>query len=98
MRRIGWRYIFFAGISLAFLSVAAYSDNGAPAETATEAGHQPVVAPVPSGISPADSVVAPVPSGISPADPGVSRASPSNDVSFPSPTPISTSTAPGGGK
>ena len=78
MRRNQWQYLFSAGISLAFLSVATYADDTTTAQAATEARHQPVVAPVPSGTSP--------------SDPGVSSASPSDDVNVSTPPTVSTKT------
>ena len=69
--------MFCAGLfSAALLSGVVLADGVTTQQAAAEAKQQPVVAPVPSGTNP--------------ADPGVSSASPADDVSVSSPTVIST--------
>ena len=67
-------FMISSGVFLAaLLSAAAYADGTTTAQAATEARHQPVVAPVPSGIEP--------------SSPSLSSASPSDDVKLSTSTP-----------
>ena len=70
-------FMISSGVFLAaLLSAAAYADGITTSEAATEARHQPVVAPVPSGIEP--------------STPSLSSASPSDDVKLSTSTPDAT--------
>ena len=82
MKRNPWAYLAALAIaSGVYFFSTAYADDTTTAESATDARHAPVVAPVPSGIDP--------------ADPSRSSASPSDDVHVSSPTINSTDTTSG---
>jgi len=70
-------YVISFGVFLAALIGGfIYADTTTTAEAATKARHQPVVAPVPSGVDP--------------SSPTVSSASPSDDVKPSTSTPVAT--------